>query len=342
MVQNKLNNNQIKEILEEYYDIEAVKITEIDRGTADIFKIESDNKKYILKQFIEGRSKDLIEKEIDIINFLEEKNIRVPIYIKTKKGVFYIEIKNRVIIVQEYIDGYIIKDNCADYQKTIECAGIFGKLVQVLQEYKELSDDGIMKKSFSQEGLKAGIKRIKDFEDQIKLDNKYKEIFYKDMEYKINIAENLLETFDFNIINNTTICNTHGDYSMQQLIFNDEKGTTIIDFERAKRMPIVWELMRSYTYIDEKVKDGVIELETLIDYFKEFSKYVQLNEYDLKYAAYIYLMQLVTSIFGYKEYNDNYQNTELLKFGFFRTKVCKYLYDNLDEIGNKLSDIAEG
>ena len=61
-------------------------------------------------------------------------------------------------------------------------------------------------------------------------------------------------------------------------------------------------------------------------------KYIELNEYDLKYAPYIYLIQLVSSTYGYKEYNDDYSQIELLEFAFFRTKLCRILYENKEKI----------
>ena len=130
--------------------------------------------------------------------------------------------------------------------------------------------------------------------------------------------------------------NSHGDYSVQQLIYNDKEETTVIDFETAKKLPIIWEVMRSYSYIDKEAKNGNLNLNTLVDYVKEFSKYVKLNEYDLKYVAKIYLIQIVSSPFGYKQYNDNYEKTGLLEFALFRTNLCRYLYKNSDEISLRL------
>ena len=131
--------------------------------------------------------------------------------------------------------------------------------------------------------------------------------------------------------------NSHGDYSVQQLIYNDDNGkTTVIDFETAKKLPIIWEVMRSYSYIDEEVKNGKINIDTLVEYVKEFTKYIQLNEYDLKYAPQIYLIQIVSSPFGYKQYNDDYEKTGLLEFALFRTNLCRYLYNNSKEISTRL------
>ena len=232
-----------------------------------------------------------------------------------------------------------MENNTGDYNKTIESATILGKMTKAFENYEGLKEDGIFKKSFSKESIESGIVKMKDLQSKLNEDNPYKEQFYDDLEFKINVAEELLETFDFNIIDKMTIKNTHGDYSVQQLIYNDENGTTVIDFETAKIMPIVWEIMRSYSYVDKEAVDGELNIDTLVDYFKEFTKYIKLNNYDLKYAAHLYLIQLIASVFGYKQFNDDYTKKTLLEFALFRTKLCRYLYNHLDDIGNRL--IAE-
>ncbi len=338
-IQNsKLEENKIKEILKENYGIDVLKVEEINRGTANIFKIDTIDNKYILKEFSEGRTKESVIKETDIINFLNKKNIKVPIYIKSNSNEFYIEYENRIIILQEFIDGYTMENNTGDYNKTIESATILGKMTKALEEYEGLNEEGIIEKWFSKESLQIGIKKMIDLQSKLNEDNPHKDTFYKDLEDKIEISKDLEENFDFNIISKMTIMNAHGDYSVQQLIYSDNAETTVIDFETAKRLPIIWEVMRSYSYIDKEAKNGELNIDTLIKYVKEFSKYIRLNEYDLKYAAHIYLIQTVSSVFGYKQYNDNYEKTGLLEFAFFRTNLCRFLYKHLDEISLKLQN----
>lgn len=336
-IQNSnLNEDTIKRILEDNYNIETSKVTKIDRGTANIFEVQSKEKKYILKEFSEGRSEESVIKETNIINFLKDRNIKVPVYIKSTQGNFYIKFENRIIIVQEYVDGYTMENNTGDYNKTIESATILGKMTKELKDYTGLEEDGIIEKWFSKESLENGITKMLDLKSKLNADNPYKSIFEKDLEDKINMSKDLIENFKFDIIQKLTIMNSHGDYSVQQLIYNDKKETTVIDFETAKKLPIIWEVMRSYSYIDKEAKNGNLNLNTLVDYVKEFSKYVKLNEYDLKYAAKIYLIQIVSSPFGYKQYNDNYEKTGLLEFALFRTNLCRYLYKNSDEISLRL------
>ncbi len=334
-----LNNDKIKDILENQYNIKVLKITKINRGTSNIFKIQSDKNKYILKEFISERTRETIIKEINIINFLQERNINVPKYIKTIDNKFYTENEGRIIIVQEFINGYTIDSNVGNYEKVIECARILGRLTKELMEYPELSEENIIEEQFSENRLKQGIEKLEKLRSSIKNDNKYKKQIIDDIDYKIKISKEFINNFDFSIIKKLTILNSHGDFCTQQLIYHDKEEPTIIDFEKAKKLPIVWEIMRSYSYADKEIKNGNINTNTLSDYFKEVTKYIKLNQYDLKYAPYVYLLQLISSTYGYKEYNNDYSQIELIEFAFFRTRLCKSLHDNLEEIDSILIKI---
>lgn len=339
---SNLNDEKIRKILKEEYGMLPDEITEVNRGTANIFKIKTEKGNFILKEFNEKRTVESVEKETNIINFLKERNINVPKYIKTVYDKFYIENEGRIIILQEFVDGYTMENNTVeDYKRIIESATLLGKVTKELREYPELSEENIIEKQFSKENLQNKIVKMKKLKEELKNDNIYKNKFEQDLDFKIKVSEELESKFDFSIIRKMTIINGHGDYSIQQLIYNDKKETTVIDFETAKKLPIVWEVMRSYSYIDKEAKDGNLNIKTLVEYFKEFSKFIKLNEYDLKYAAHIYLIQLICSQFGYKEYNNDYSQTGLLNFAFFRTNLCQYLYENLDEISLALSKVAK-
>ena len=177
------------------------------------------NKNYGI-EFSEGRTDESVIKETNIINFLKEKGIDVPVYIKSKQNSFYIKFENRIIILQECIDGYTMENNTGDYQKTIESAKILGKMTQALKDYEGLEEDGIIEKWFSKESLENGIIKMEDLINKLNLDNPYREKFEKDLQDKINMSKDLLNNFDFEMIRKMTIMNSHGDYSVQQLIYN--------------------------------------------------------------------------------------------------------------------------
>jgi len=109
------------------------------------------------------------------------------------------------------------------------------------------------------------------------------------------------------------------------------------DWSTKAFVSIVFEESLKVTDITVKeAKNGELNIDTLVEYVKKFAKYVQLNKYDLKYAAQLYLIQIVSSPFGYKQYNDDYEKKGLLEFALFRTNLCRYLYNNSKEISTRL------
>ena len=335
MLENSVftNKKEIINFVKEKYGINVTDIKIIDRGSANIYSLNKDE--YVLKEFQSKYTKDEIEKEIIIINHLKKDDIKVPSYIKTINDTYYSLYKDKVIIIQKFIEGYTLNRNEGNYEQTIECAKVYGMIVKSLESLNILLPLNDL--SFSKENLTKGIEKhqkllklIDDKKDDETLKIK------KNLEEKIDMLKDISKK---NIVIDTkklTIKNTHGDFNVLQFIYKNNHINSVIDFVSASKMPVVWELIRSYSYIDKDVKNGIFNLDTFTDYIKEFNKYVKLNEYDLKYMSYIYLIQLLGSTFGYKEYINNNENIELLEFAYFRTNICKYLFKNAENISNRL------
>lgn len=328
-----INKKEIINFVKEKYRINVTNIKIIDRGSANIYSLNGDE--YILKEFQSKYTKEEIEKEITIINHLKKDGIKVPSYIKTINDTYYSLYKDKVIIIQKFIEGYTLDRNEGNYEQTIECAKVYGMIVESLENLDILLPLNDL--SFSKENLTKGIEKHqkllelindKDAEETLKIK--------RDLEEKINMIKNISKENIFIDTKKLTIKNTHGDFNILQFIYKNNHINSVIDFVSACRMPIVWELIRSYSYIDKNVKNGIFNLDTFTDYIKEFNKYVKLNKYDLKYMSYIYLIQLLSSTYGYKEYINNNENIELLEFAYFRTNICKYLFNNAEKISSRL------
>lgn len=317
-----VNNDEIKKVVYDNYGIDVNNIEYIDRGSSNIYNLDN---KYILKEFESKHNKDTVLKEVNIINHLKKKDIPTPTYIKTNDNKYYFEYKNKVIIIQEYIDGYTIEPNNGNYKQVIESATYLGKIVKALEDYPYE-----LQKWHKEIDLEKAIINQKEL---LSLTNDKDSKIRKDLKDRIKMIEELSKTNIQDNFNNFTYKNTHGDYSVMQFIYKDEKVNAVIDFLSACIMPIVWEVIRSYSYID---KD--FNIDTFIDYVKEFSKYVKLNKDDLRYMSYYYLVQILTSTYGYKQYLNNRKELDLLNFGYFRTELCRYLYKNAKEIGDRLME----
>ena len=206
----------------------------------------------------------------------------------------------------------------------------------MLNEKAVLLLERVIKNEYTNVNLDSKYFDENEFYYEFKCDEKVSENDFNNLEEKINMIKNISKENIFIDTKKLTIKNTHGDFNILQFIYKNNHINSVIDFVSACRMPIVWELIRSYSYIDKNVKNGIFNLDTFTDYIKEFNKYVKLNDYDLKYMSYIYLIQLLSSTYGYKEYINNNENIELLEFAYFRTNICKYLFNNAENISNRL------
>lgn len=174
----------------------------------------------------------------------------MPEYIKTKKDTFDDEYKEKTIIIQKYIDGYTLESNEGNYEQTIECAEYYGRIVDALKTLLMELPDSDLSSWYSQENFDVSIKK---HEDLLPMLDKNKE---RDKKIKNDILEKIemikeVRLNDFEQMKNLTVLNTHGDYNVLQFIYKDDKINAAIDFVSACKMPVVWELIRSYSYIDK-------------------------------------------------------------------------------------------
>ena len=246
--------------------------------------------------------------------------------------------KDKTIIIQYFIEGYTLNNNEGTYDQTIECADCYGKIVSALKSLPIELPDADLSSWYSQENFALSIKKHEDLLPMLDENDETDQKIKKDILEKIEMIKSISSSTNFEEMANLSVLNTHGDYNLLQFIYKDGKINSVIDFVSACKMPIVWELIRSYSYIDKDAKDGEFNLDTFVDYVKTFNKYIKLNKYDLKYMAHLYLIQILNSNFGYKQYIYNHENTELLKFGYLRTNICRYLFNNASIISKQLEN----
>ena len=244
------NKKEIINFVKEKYGINVTDIKIIDRGSANIYSLNKDE--YVLKEFQAKYTKDEIEKEITIINHLKKDGIKVPSYIKTINDIYYSLYKDKVIIIQKFIEGYTLDRNEGNYEQTIECAKVYGMIVKSLENLDILLPLNDL--SFSKENLTKGIEKhqkLLELIDDKKDDETLK--IKKNLEEKIDMLKDISKKNIFIDTKKLTIKNTHGDFNVLQFIYKNDHINSVIDFVSACKMPVVWELIRSYSYIDKDV-----------------------------------------------------------------------------------------
>ena len=339
------SNDEIINQIKQNYNIIITKIEIELRGSANIFYVyDKNNIKYVLKEFESACNEKNVIKEIDIINHLKQDGIKVAEYIKTINGDYYFKYKNRTVVLMKYIYGYVKESNTGNFKQVIESAELLGKIVKSLENYNKMEEDNIEKwcngeKLFNCKQKFNNILEIINKTENSNDSSVTKKI-KKDIIDRLKIVSEL-EKINFSEMKNLTMKNCHGDFSIMQFIYEDEKVVAVLDFAKARKMPVAWEIIRSYTYIDEKCKDGEIDIENLVEYVKEVMKYIKLGKIDLKWMAYFYLVQLVSSPFGYNEYLRNNELTNLLEFAFWRCKMSRNLYARVEEVSGRLMELID-
>lgn len=327
-------NEKIIDVVKNIYNIDVYQVEKLNRGSANLYSLNEN--KYIFKEFQTKYTKEEIDKEIIIINHLKEDDIPVPEYVKTISGEYSFVYENRIVIMQKFIDGYTMESNTGNYDQILESAEYLGKIIKSLETLKIELPSNDVSSWYSKETINESIEKQQKLLQKISADT-YPQI-YRDLTDKIFMLKYVRDNLDFRDMDKLTVMNTHGDYSVLQFMYKDGKINAIIDFVSACKMPIVWEVIRSYSYIDSKAKKGKIDIDNLVQYVKRFTNYVELNKYDFKFMSYLYLVQLLGSTFGYKQYIADNSKTSLLNFAFFRTSLCKYLFENAEKITNVLME----
>lgn len=328
------SENSIKKFMLEKYNLKINKINKMNRGSANIYSLNSD--KYILKEYQSKYDENIIKKEVLIINHLLNKKIPVPKLIKNVNNELYTKYKDRIVVVEEFIEGETKENNTSCLDELIDCARILGKIVFSLEDLDFDLPAIDVKSWFSTKKIDESLSKYNELLKNIP-SNEYHEQIENDLKDKIKMLKQLKNKVDIIELDNLTIKNTHGDFNVLQFIYKNNKIISILDFAAAAKMPIVWELIRSYSYMDYKAVNATFDLGNLKKYVNEFQKIIKLNEYDIKYMPYIYLIQMLHSDYGYKQYIKDNSKISLLNFGFFRTNLCRYLYFNLKLIVDYLN-----
>lgn len=324
-----LNKKSIKKIMSEQYGISVEVIKRINRGSANIFEIFSKDGHYILKEFQSKIDVDKVKNEYMVIEHLKRDGISTPKYILNKNGELYFEFNKKLLIVQKFIEGQVVNSNTSNQQQIIESAFLYGKIIKSLENF-EYELPNFKRHYMSKELCKQDIKSI---EQLIKI-NKNKDV--NDVllcKRKILLK---LKDLDYTWQNNLTYKKSHGDYTVSQFIYNNKGNIeAIVDWVSARKTPIARELIRNYFFMAKEIKRQNINFKFFLEYIKEFKKYQELNDYDLKYMPLLYLIELSRTVYGYEQYVYN-NSIEYLAFGNELYNQCLCIEKNCYELSREL------
>ena len=326
---SKLKIEKIQEILNSQYGLSCNRVVTIPNGSANLYHIFSNDGDYVLKEFQNGFDINRVKREIEITKIVKNGGIPTTDFIYSLSNKAYLLNEGNIITLQKYINGTTKDYYSLDEKENIEVANYLVKIIKLLNNIN-IQLPSFRMDIFELTKISKSIDRCNDLLCKCKDDVMVKAL--KDKK-KMLLEASML---DFSHINYLTILNSHGDYNISQFIYNDEgKIKAILDFASAKKLPIVWELLRSFIFMDSTYNNGIFSLDGLIKYIKTFNKDKILNKYDIEYMFKVYYMFLLNSMFGFEQYIEN-NNSAYYPIGMNLYYQSKYLNENMDEMTKTL------
>ena len=335
-----LTEDGIRALLQEEYDLQAGGIQRLKLGTANCYSVMVGETKYFLKEFQSGFRGEDLSREANLVNFLAEGGFPVARFLLNKEKTPFVVRQDHFIALEEYIEGFSYGYNDFPPRLLGQMAATLGKLHRAMQGAEvPLDMDKDWLNSFSAEATKKQYDAWLELLKQKPNDPHFDRIA-EDFAAKKRLAERCegyKKYFD-----GITYSATHGDFQGCQLICGEDTIKAVIDFSSARRLPVVWEVMRSFVQTSAVGRTRAeIDLPAFCDYVREYLRYFPLSRADLRAMPYVYLFQLARSKFGYKQYltTDSEDREGLIQFAFWRTAVCLELEKRAEEISWALGRI---
>jgi hypothetical protein len=274
-----------------------------------------------------------INKEIDICKYLADRCFKTSNFVNSINNTKIIIYRDMNITLQKYIEGKTYKIHAAPRWLFLESACLLGKLHIILSNYTVIQNRFGGDWPNCNDYDKAIKEHTEIREKALSSYNVYTNQIISDMNYKIQVLNELHSNI---VINKSklTYANTHGDYCLQQIIARNPGDISLIDFSSLDNLPIIWELLRSYSHADSFCINGQINLNNLGMYIDSYEKNITLSSYDRENLFIFYTVQLLLSSAGYKEYfyGGTRSKEDMLIFGFWRTKMLTFLLGNIQSL----------
>ncbi len=333
-----LNETNISDLLFQHYGISPLSAKKLKLGTANCFQVYDGNRYYFLKEFQSDISEDEVVREAKLLDYLSAVEFPATRFYKTVHNEFVIKYQNHIVCLEEYIEGHTYGYNDLPLELLPKVGRMLGKLHRALNDYPlpfGMSDEWLT--SISADSVIAKYDELIQIAENKADADKLPQLM-EDLLYKKELAARCEEYKKY--YNGITYCSTHGDFQGCQLIWEQKEIKAVIDFSAAACLPVTWEIMRSFVQSSCLCRTtATIDVAALCDYVREYMKFSPLTKNDMIAMPYVYLFQLAQSRYGYPQYllnSDSEDREGLLRFAFWRTKMCREVEKKAEEISNEL------
>ena len=311
---------QITAFLAQQYRLDAANIRRMTTGVGgDTFRVDAAQGSYVFK-IVKADDINHPELEATLCRALWEKGIPVSKFMPNVQGSLFTPWDDgRLCHLQRFVDGKNFPMNTAPDWFMAESPLLLGRIHRALAEHPPLP-----------EGIGAGFfaymtpdRAIASYRSSIDLARQRgEEDVVRSLHLRIKAAEKLA---GWHIDpSRLTCCNTHGDYTVNQILCKDGSIRAVIDWTSACVHPVVWELTRSYFYAAPECADGGFSGKRLADYAAAYQSIAPLNDYDRAHLMDVYLYQLaVCDYYAQYLHAAEHERGEFRQQADFATRVLE-------------------
>lgn len=259
--------------------------------------------------------------------------IPVPQFYPTRQGNYVWEWKEKLFHLQQFMPGQVYARHMAPTWLVGDSAELLGRIHCALSELPPLCDGmGIdWYRNYHSERTRHSYQQTEIIAEQMGQPS-----LAADARYRLTLLP-LLEEFQFDF-EQLTRRNTHGDYHAKQLICGETQIQAVIDLTTACVHPIIWELIRAYTFAAPECREGEIDIDNLKEFTQRYLRHGSLTQYDLRMMPYFYFYQLLRSNYIQQFFDADVSGKPLaLELAIWSTKLCHWLEENGNFLSKELS-----
>lgn len=322
------------------YKLYNIEIGEIERSVngagGSTYIVTAGGKRYVVK-YPSDNEMNHPDVELKVCEVLLEKGIPACRFVPNKQGKMISSDENgRRFTVQHFYEGITYAYNEAPFAAQKESALLLARIHKALRDMQGIPT-GIGAYFFKYR--KSGNMRSSYFGTLQQAVNCGDTVVEAAIRSNMRIAE-AMPVCEFDI-NKFSCGNTHGDYTVSQLIWLDSKVNGVIDWTCACRHPYIWEIVRSYVFMAPEVKRGEIDIQSLLGYIKSYMEVGSLNSYDIENAGNLFYYFLSVCNFYGQYYDSISKNRHIyLEQANMASKLLVWFEKHIDELNESLSTLS--
>lgn len=329
----QLEFEQLRMRLYKLYGIEIETMELSDNGAGGLtYFVNAGDKRYVVK-YPSDNEMNHSDVEIRVCEMLLKKGIPACRFVPNKQGKKLSTDENgRRFTVQEFYDGITYSYHEAPVKLQTKSAVYLAKIHVAMKDMEDIPV-GIGEEFFKY--------RKPEYMKEAYAETLQQAIENRDSDIAAHIRSNMriIETmpaYEFDI-RRFSYGNTHGDYMISQLIWKDEKINGIIDWTCTCKHPYIWEIVRSYVFMAPEIKQGEIDMDSLVSYISAYLECGSLNSYDIENAGNLFFYFLAVCNF-YGQYYDSISKNRYiyLQQANMASELLVWFENHIDELNEKL------